>query len=29
VAVEWDRDALPYVVDVGWDEGNPLLVYVM
>jgi dipeptidyl-peptidase 4 len=29
VDIEWDREALPYVVDVGWDEGNPPLVYLM
>jgi dipeptidyl-peptidase 4 len=29
VEVEWDRDALPYLVDVDWSEGRPPLVYVM
>ena len=27
--VDWDRDALPYLVDVVWDEPNPPLLYVM
>jgi dipeptidyl-peptidase 4 len=29
VEVEWDRDALPYVVDVDWSEQDEPLVYVM
>jgi dipeptidyl-peptidase 4 len=29
VEVEWDREALPYVVDVEWSEQDQPLVYVM
>ncbi|HSS68130.1 MAG TPA: DPP IV N-terminal domain-containing protein, partial [Nocardioidaceae bacterium] len=29
VEVDWDRDALPYVVDVAWSNSMPPLVYVM
>jgi dipeptidyl-peptidase-4 len=29
VDIEWDRAALPYIVDVRWDDGNPPLVSLM